>query len=379
MISLSEKEAPSRALLLVGWSAFQTGTKFQKGSPKSDYVQQHLEDELGIGFDVSLHLESSWKPWASRHGLHLLMSIQRLPLLALCVFVSILKVNWIQVQRPIQGLRKVWSQIRFEFWRRYFQRNQYAFVAGLILTNEEIAAADDLGIVTIELQHGVFDEETFLWYLDVKPKVVAIWPNQDGFALMRKGLTPVTVPFPPASARTIHEVERRALLVCLTWGLAESIDGFGAVPKGLWSELRSLEPRFHRIRFRLHPVFPKARRRKLERFLRREYPDANVSSSERSLEEDLSDCDAVLLDRSSVWLDALRKGLPVLTTSRETLVKATEFQKTSMSGATKIAILPSEIGSLEPYLSSDAGEDVSQSWDDFDSLIKEILLGSPTD
>lgn len=371
------KVASTKALLLVGWSAFQAGTKFQKESPKSDYVQEHLEDVLGLSFDVALHLESSWKPWASRHGLHFLRSVQRLPLLALCVFVAVFTVNTVQIQTSLSGLRRVWSRIRFEFWRRHYERNQYAFVAGLILTNEEIAAADALGIPTIELQHGVFDEDTALWYLNVKPKVVAIWPNQDGFALMRKGLTPVTLPFPPAQARTIREVERQELLVCLTWGLADSIDGFGAIPLGLWSELRSLEPKFNHLRFRLHPVFPRARRRKLERFLRHEYPNASVSSSERSLEEDLGGCEAVLLDRSSVWLDALRRGLAVLTTSKETFVKATEFQKTLMSGSMSIAFLPGEAGALETVLSADAGKVVDQSWDAFDGLIREILIGSP--
>ena len=71
--------ARNKALLILGLSAFQSGKGLHKLSPKSDYIQQHVEEVLAINFDVTLHLESSWKPLVSRYGLHFSESIRRLP------------------------------------------------------------------------------------------------------------------------------------------------------------------------------------------------------------------------------------------------------------------------------------------------------------
>ena len=252
-------------------------------------------------------------------------------------------------------------------------------MAGLILTNEEIAAAHALGIPTIEFQHGVFEEETALWYLNVKPSVLAIWPNQDVVKLRRNGFTTVTLPFPPADEQNRAQADRSELLVCLTWGLEDSVDGFGGIPRNLWDELRTLATSFRNIRFRLHPVFPHAKRRKLEQFLRREYPGATVSSRKRSLEEDLTECQAVLIDRSSVWLDALRRGLRVFITSSEIFIKAKKFEKSFTGGATLITLLPREIEKFDSVSQFDASAFDGQSWEEFDSLIRKKVLDSQSD
>lgn len=379
MISMAVEGAKNKALLLLGWSAFQSGKGLHKVSPKSDYIQKHFEEVLGIDFDVTLHIESSWKPLVSRYGLHFLESIRRLPSLFLYLLVFFARALVKDGHIFGVGLRGVWSQARLEFWKRHFYRNEYAFVAGLILTNEEIAAARALGIPTIEFQHGVFEDETALWYLNVKPTMIAIWPNQDAVTLRRNGFTTVTLPFPPVGEQNRAKVDRSELLVCLTWGLEDSVDGLGGIPRNLWHQLRTLEASFQNIRFRLHPVFPPGKRRKLEQFLRREYSGANISSRKRSLEEDLDECDTVLIERSSVWLDALRRGLRVFISSSEIFIKAKKFEMSFMSGSELITLLPPEIDKFDSIPVSEASSIDGQSWEEFDSYIRKIVVNPQSD
>lgn len=373
------EESTMKALIVLGWSSFQSGKGMKRGAPKSDYIQEHLEEKFGVEAHVTLHLESSWKPLVSRHGLHFLDSICRVPKLVLCMWSAALNNRASSGQKFDSKLRGIWSQARIEFWTKHIISNEYVFVAGQILTNEEIAAAELVGIPSVELPHGVFDEETALWYLSAKPSIFAIWPNQDAFALKKRGLVPVAIPLPPIVEQKRSPFGSRQLLVCLTWGVIDSVDGLGGIPRGLWSQLHALESQFPDIRFRLHPVFPPAKRRRLERFLRREYPKAQVSPRSRSLEEDLSDCKVVMLDRSSVWVEAIQRGIPVLTTSLETFIRAKKFEQTLVIGGTRIAFLPNDLDSLDKILSNDAKGEVCHSWSEFDSLLQATVFGSQVD
>lgn len=368
-----------KALIVLGWSAFQSGKGMKRGAPKSDYIQEHLEEMFGVETHVTLHLESSWKPLVSRHGLHFLDSIRRLPKLALCLCSAALKNRETSGQKFDSKLRGIWSQARVEFWMKHLLSNEYVFVAGQILTNEEIAAAEIVGIPTVELQHGVFDDETALWFLSTKPSIFAIWPNQDAVALKQRGLVPVTIPLPPIVEQKRSPGGTSHLLVCLTWGVSDSVDGLGGIPRDLWSQVHALENQFPDIRFRLHPVFPPAKRRRLERFLRRAYPKAQVSPRSRSLEDDLYDCKVVMLDSSSVWVDAIQRGIPVLTTSLETFTRAKNFEQTFVIGGTRIAFLPNDLGCLDKILSDDAKGELGRSWSEFDNLLETKVFRSQVD
>lgn len=160
----------------------------------------------------------------------------------------------------LESARKIWSQARFRFWSRLFQRGNIEIVLGIGLTREEVRAAALKKIPTIAIQHGVFGKDAinYYWPEDV-PDFFGIWPTTNPDLLLGSKIEPLVVPFSDLAEVKKFGAEGK-ILIPLSWDEKwfDSSDEFdGAMPQTLFNVLSMNSHYASKFVFRSHPVFPR--------------------------------------------------------------------------------------------------------------------------
>lgn len=332
---------PVRVLCLVGWSVFQRGKGPNLEAPKLHDFVQRVNQDPRFEMQVQLHVETI-RPIVSAYGLHISKLAMRFLHLTQSLFVETVKARKTNNQFKVlhQNLRALWSDARQRFWVRELERLKIDLIVGSNLTKEEVGAANNLGIPSIEIQHGLMESK----YIDVlwpilKPNYFFVWDFLRHDFLLESEITPIPTPFQTFSDASLRENHSASLLVLLSWGLEESTDPWGAIPVQLQRALLQLSHGNQQLTFRPHPVFPRQKYRHLQKFLLQVFPGCSVQSPrEYSLEEALSASSGVVLDETTSWIEAVLLGLPVMTSSLQTYVNASALAK--LTNACEVSFLP---------------------------------------
>lgn len=308
---------------------FQRKVKFFSEAPKVHDIFERISRSTSHQLILLGHLESKRLP-SHRYGQrHPLLAVQRL---AYLIFEAITEVSS-PARRPrkisIEVARTAWSNIRVGVWLRVLRRVKADFVIGIGLTNEEILAARRLGITTIEIQHGIFfDGVANFYWPKSSPDFFGLWPATNPRLLDDSGIKPLKIPLPKLSRREDARSGDK-VLVPLSWGEVweTSQDKFlGAIPQPLADVLRGGDLSFDRVLFRAHPVFSKRKLRRLRAGIDQIFPGSGLNlSGKESIESFLSRGSILITHESSTWMEALRLGVPVLTTSTRTAQLMSEF------------------------------------------------------
>ena len=187
------------------------------------------------------------------------------------------------------------------------------------------------------------------------------------------------IPFPNQSR---EEASRSGdkVLIPLSWGEVwdSSQDQFlGAIPQPLADVLMGGDLAFDQVLFRVHPVFSKRKLRRLRARIDQNFPGSGLSlSGKESIESFLSRGSILITHESSTWMEAVRLGVPVLTTSTRTVKLMREFQnfrkapfhslKPGEKLSTAISSLRSCLYEAEPRA---FGSENSE-WESFDRVLR---------
>jgi len=323
---MKESAGPLRNILVVfGPSVLQEGPWFSRRIPKLEPLIQRLSLEPMLSLSFMRHVESVF-PIKTAYGSELFRPFRDIPVLAksfLCAFRS-LRSSHLNFPSP----SSLWHEIRVSYWRVILQKRRIHAIVGTNLTKEQMLAAKGLNVPTIEVMHGRLKEDWYAnFWSDLAPTHLACWPSTNTEFLSKLGVQAVQIPFPwgGRSASRIHPRPDSELLVALSWGSSESVDGLGAVPEALATAIDLAQRSFRSVRLRLHPVFPKSKRAQLRRCLRQKFPDAELEKGARGLLEVLPKCDAIMMHRSTCWMETLVLGVPTIITDRVHYLEAVEF------------------------------------------------------
>ncbi len=219
-------------------------------------------------------------------------------------------------------LKESWSKIRFRVWLKLLKKIGATSLIGIGLTKEEILAARELKIKSIEVQHGVFFEGAISYYWPAaKPDFFALWPLRKKQLINSSDMQNITIPF-PRFPKIRHKLPSFDFLVPLTCGeIWDSETDFlhGAMPEQVFRLLKTSPYSDSKLRFRIHPSFDKKRKSDLVRNLKSAFKGCTVASyQDESVEDFLSKGSVVLIHESTIWLEAFFAGVSVVTTSLRT-------------------------------------------------------------
>jgi hypothetical protein len=312
---------PPLAFVILGKGDFQRSLDGVSQANKADHVLRFLKENLGWRVLVVPHVESKGLP---KHEFDRL----KWEFFERCLVAA--RLIWFFFVRVFLGegfssttARLAWGEARAWLWNRRFQKNRPDAVFGIGLTAQEIKAAKNLGVKTFEIQHGVFEKEAVQFYWPTQaPDFMCLWPTSDSHLLQGSGIRPIGIPSYKLLATTTYSFGT-GLLVPLSWGEVWQngpTPFFGSLPERVDALIRGSSRLLPNIMFRIHPVTPKKVIRRLNKELRTAFPGAIVeSAAKRNIEDFILRGSAVILERSTVWLDALQLSVPVMTVSPEHL------------------------------------------------------------
>lgn len=318
-----------RVLFLLGSGDFQREVEGFHEAVKAHHVLAYLAERPNTTLMVRHHVESKPLP-KNPYGSAPTSSHKFLNSSPLALFSEIAKsVVVAREMKSLDSARQIWSQARLRFWSKLFERSRVDIVMGIGLTREEVRAAAINNISTIEIQHGAFGESAvnFYWPEDA-PDFFGIWLTTNPDLLLGSRIEPLVIPFPDLDEVKKFGAEEK-ILIPLSWGeeWIDSSDQFdGAMPRTLFNVLSINSHLASQFVFRSHPVFPRKMLPRLRRQILRKFPGAifEIASSQR-IEKFLGGGKVVLVSDSTVWMEALRSGIPVLTVSEATASRMRDF------------------------------------------------------
>ena len=310
-------------LVVYGWSVIQEGQAFRRRSPKLDGAIKALSAEPRLRLQFMRHLESFF-PVTTAYRSEWFRLFRDIPML----IQSAARVVGRAGNRAsgVPGVSLLWHEIRVEYWRTVLLRGDIRGIVGTNLTKEQMIAAKNLGVPSVEVMHGVLSNWYATYWSDHAPSHVACWPLTNVKILVALGIEPIFVPFPWSGRElTSSSVNQSNLLVILTWGATDSADGLGAVPLALDRGIRLALSSSGSVRLRIHPVFPRGKRAKLRSYLRRNFPGATLDQMSLSLVESLQSCSAVMMHSSTSWMESLTLGVRTIITDINDYNEAVDF------------------------------------------------------
>lgn len=314
-----------KAVVVLGQVDFQRVVDGKRRADKAHHVITHLSEELGWDVLVVPHVESMALPTNAYTSVNL--GVKDWIFLTKSVAKSLVRLQFsVLADSPISFmpfLRRLWAESRLDFWRHKFVDISARAVFGIGLTAQEVAAARTVGISTFEIQHGVFERRAVnLYWPNERPDYFCLWPTSNPELLEGTGIEALTIPSFFSAPKNTESQDSR-LLVPLSWGEVWETSPTlfqGAIANGVYEVLSSANRAYDNVVFRDHPVFPRKRIRSLRKSLERAFPGSSFeASNQRPIEDFISGARGVLIERSTVWLDAFFLSVPVLTVSKSHL------------------------------------------------------------
>ena len=364
--------------MVFSWSVFQSGKGFTRLAPKLSPLVSELQSRSEFKVRYWSHIESLF-PIRTTYGNHLVARIRGTPLMV-ASFIGAIRSRRVKMNQG-SGLRQLWHETRRIFWTKLLRKIDARALFGTNLTHEQLLACHELGIPSIEIQHGIMDNDWYLkFWSDIAPTHLACWPNTSRELISKLSLEPITIPYPSQlranqNLPSCEASSRERLLVILSWGIEDSFDRFGAIPKSLVAAIEALSQSYARVVFRLHPVMRYREAQGLKTFLRRLYPIAEIEyTRSRSLVHSLEDCDAVLMCGSSSWVDSVFLGKHTITTSETEYHMALSLAADLGLPAEKVSLWKQRSNHPEAVESISVTESESKKLATWDSLHKFLDL-----
>ena len=301
-------------IVIVSKSNFQDQRTGEFYVDKLDHVLQRLT-EYKKNVVVMSHLESPRLPKnISYPGSEHHRSLRRFLVLILATFSIFIFQNGFSFDWRLSALRQSWLSARTATWLKIFRREGALAVLGIGLTESEILAARKLGVPTMEIQHGMFfDSDIRAYWPTSTPTHFALWGIGEQDFVPAFGMEVVLIP-PPRREGVQVGPTSHSLLVPLSNGTRANEPFFGCLPDGLVPLIEGKPAPLEGVVFRAHPLFKKSRQTFLKRKLMMRFGESTLQV-DSSLGNFLNMGLFVLLSNSTVWLDALRNGNVVLTSS----------------------------------------------------------------
>lgn len=216
-------------------------------------------------------------------------------------------------------LRKLWLACRVDWFQDFFRKSNVDILLGIGLSEPELTAARNLGISSVEFQHGrvtqhALDRE---FYSSVRPDYYVCWFESDSQLIEDNGMIAVPLGPPwaiaPNSSPTDRGSSDKVLLVILQYGFHSDFDDAGACHEDLLRCLRVLKQQQPSIlfRFRAHPVQPMSKQRRVFLRLAMEFPESSFHySNEGTVFDSLNGATACITYSSSTWIECLAANVP---------------------------------------------------------------------
>lgn len=216
-------------------------------------------------------------------------------------------------------------------WLNFLSLAKPKIVIGIGVTGVLLATCKELGIKTIEVQHGVFDsEELEKWWPgslrtsnDV-PDLLLTWDEYYSKIANELDVSTLTVGYPhyflnivPEEVNLLNGPHSRRICVVATLSCREEtgIDPWGMINQQMHLSLLKLLEQNFRVLLRIHPVAEGGmlRRRQISRWVHKRYKNAELSfPSDTGIIRSLMDADIHLTNSSSAILEASYLGVPSL-------------------------------------------------------------------
>jgi hypothetical protein len=312
-----------RIAIVVSRLDFQSHTRRGLILDKAHHVIERLRLHHGAEIEILSHLESPKIPRSNAYSSRDLNKSLKSAIVLLKIFAEKLFANVRCSRLSKDSIRRSWLDSRTEFWIRKLRDSQFQFLLGIGLTESELLAAQKIGIQSMELQHGIFTMKHLERYWpNTRPNAFATWGDSESQTIREYCLKPINIPFPARHTEKVDQfVKQDTILVPLSHSEPESPKGFhGAISKEMFEVLRQLRNSEVRITFRLHPLFGRKFVTRLRAMIASHLQEFDLEQS-GNLHDYLAQAPRVLLENSTVWVDALQAGNLVLTISDETYAK----------------------------------------------------------
>jgi hypothetical protein len=225
-----------------------------------------------------------------------------------------------------------------QLWRNFLLCSKPKVLIGIGLTDVMLDACSELGIKTIECQHGVFSEvELKRWWnaptgaINYFPDLFMTWDEYYSEIASKLGMSALTLGYPfdfskigqhEAISQQVPDDSRGTILATLSCRESNGIDPWGMINTDLDFAISELIRSGFRVQLRVHPMAERAfiRRFHISRWLSQRYPGSHVIfPSERTIIQSLKMADIHLTVSSSTILEAAYLGIPTLCLSNESL------------------------------------------------------------
>lgn len=315
--------SPRRAIFLASDAAFSTG-EHRQAEPR--FARRILRSFENAGYDVDSFLSPHYRR-VSRvrmRGVHSLRGSFHttstfFALASIASGASSLDLSL------MDRLRKAWLEGRTRTFRHFLKKHNPHFLLGIGLGPPELLAARDLGVRTVEIQHGEIDSSTLdMYFPNVWPDFFLHWFQGDSVLFCGQNTVPIHVGLMHSDQEFDSPASRKreGVVVLLQHHLAESVDSMGCCHPSIISEISQLEPGT-RVLVRGHPTLKKSQQLDVWREIRHLLPTAEFQPSDRApLKEDLSRAMLSLSHSSAGWIDSLVAGCPTVLTSSEAYNRA---------------------------------------------------------
>jgi hypothetical protein len=238
----------------------------------------------------------------------------------------------------VGGGKPLSISISEEIWTNFLVKTKPRVIMGIGLTEVLLEVSRNLGIKTIEYQHGIFGESDFRrWWLSGVnnrlnyPDLFMTWDDYYSDIARNAGANTLTIGYPycfrsPIEKKirsTVGDVfSRELVVVTLSCREVNGIDKWGMVSHSLDISIQKLLKLGYRVLLRIHPMAEKGklRRKNISRWLNQRYPGSKIIfPSDESIISSLKGADVHLTVSSSTILEAAYIGIQSLILSSDAL------------------------------------------------------------
>ena len=225
-----------------------------------------------------------------------------------------------------------------QLWKNFLLYSKPKVVIGIGLTDLMLEVCSELGIKTIECQHGVFSAaELKRWWrtpsevTDYFPDLFVTWDRHYSEIATKLGINALTLGYPFDFSKIDHDEAilqqptrsaEASIVATLSCRETSGIDPWGMIDTNMDFAISVLLGSGFRVQLRVHPMAEKGfiRRFKVSRWLSQRYPGCEVIfPSDETILQSLKAADIHLTVSSSTMLEAAYLGIPTLCFSTECL------------------------------------------------------------
>jgi len=223
------------------------------------------------------------------------------------------------------------TYLHSQIWLNFLARTKPKLLIGIGLTDGLLGICSELGIKTIEVQHGIFsDAELRNWWQysgdgqRYGPDLFVTWDDHYSEIASTLKINSLTVGYPfefqgssetEPTLRKFSNNQRPAVAVTLSCRLPGGIDPWGMIDKNMDISILKLLNQGILVRLRLHPAVQGGviRRSHISSWLTKRYQNSEiVFPKDESILQTLNFSDVHLTVASSTVLEASYLGVPTL-------------------------------------------------------------------